>query len=237
MAIKEYINFDELEEIKNDDIEGTTKPKLKERDKIISDKQEKKELVKNVTKKFQGEFENAVNVRVQEITRDIKDDLIRKKEEKKPTTVTYSELHAYLTKGSAMNNAKYTYFEMAVGFDNFVRLTNEISKIIPSHFPTKKQFCSFMGITTRTYDRYANGEDLEMAEVIQKVEDYITDINLTMAQKGLIDSRTTLFSLKAIHGIVEANAPTLSYNVTETVDAKEMKDKLATIRKSIEMKK
>lgn len=109
---------------------------------------------------------------------------------------------------------KYSVTELAILFDYYKQFIEEINK---THFylPTKKNFCSFAGISSVTYDDYKHSEDSERREVMQMIDDYITDLQLTSAQNGEIKEISTIFREKAEHGMVEATAPVVIQHKSE----------------------
>lgn len=110
---------------------------------------------------------------------------------------------------------KYSNTELGILFDYYKQYIEQINKI-QTFLPTKKNFCSFAGISSYTYDNYMQSDDTERREIMQMIDDYITDINLTSAQNGEIKEVTTIFRSKAEHGLVEATAPVVIEHKSET---------------------
>lgn len=110
---------------------------------------------------------------------------------------------------------KYSNTELGILFDYYKQYIEQINKI-QTFLPTKKNFCSFAGISSYTYDNYMQSDDAERREIMQIIDDYITDINLTSAQNGEIKEVTTIFRSKAEHGLVEATAPVVIEHKSET---------------------
>lgn len=110
---------------------------------------------------------------------------------------------------------KYSNTELGILFDYYKQYIEQINKI-QTFLPTKKNFCSFAGISSYTYDNYMQSDDTERREIMQIIDDYITDINLTSAQNGEIKEVTTIFRSKAEHGLVEATAPVVIEHKSET---------------------
>lgn len=101
---------------------------------------------------------------------------------------------------------KYTAEQMQIMFEAFRKMMIKINEKI-TYAPTKKMFCSFIGISTATYTKYLNQGDAEMREIMLQVEDYVTDMQLSLAQNGQIKEITTIFRSKSEHGMAEAQAP------------------------------
>ena len=101
---------------------------------------------------------------------------------------------------------KYSNSELVLLFDYYKQFVMEINKY-QTYIPSKVDFCSFIGISTNIYNSYRTSDDAERREIVQKIDDYIADIELSLAQQGNIKEITTIFRAKAEHGYVEAQAP------------------------------
>ncbi len=110
---------------------------------------------------------------------------------------------------------KYSNTELAIVFDYYKQFITEINKI-QYFLPTKKNFCSFAGISSNIYDRYKQSDDSERREIMQIIDDYITDLQFTAAQNGEIKEVSTIFIGKTEHGMVEATAPIIIEHKAET---------------------
>lgn len=117
---------------------------------------------------------------------------------------------------------KYSNTELAILFDYYRQCINEINKV-KMYLPTKKNFCSFAGISSSQYDAWRKSTDDERAEIMQKVDDYITDIQLTSAQNGDIKEISTIYRTKSEHGMVEATAPIVVEHKSEVNTANILK--------------
>lgn len=93
---------------------------------------------------------------------------------------------------------KYSNIELGILFDYYKQFISQINKV-QTYLPTKKNFCSFAGISSNTYNRYIQSEDSERREIMQMIDDYITDLQLTSAQNGEIKEISTIFRSKAEH--------------------------------------
>lgn len=109
---------------------------------------------------------------------------------------------------------KYSNTELAILFDYYKKFIQEINKV-QTFLPTMENFCSFAGISTTTYKRYKQSSDSERREIVQMIDDYIADLQLTSAQNGEIKEITTIFRAKAEHGMVEAQAPVVIEHKSE----------------------
>ena len=126
-----------------------------------------------------------------------------------------------------INSKTYTPEEIMIGLELYrqaIALINE--KIV--YPPNIYTYCSFMGISTATYNSYR--VDPERAEAIKMVDDYIAGIQFTSAQLGKIKEVITIFGLKSIHGLYEAQAPLQVKSIDKT-DIDEIRDQLKLLKK------
>ena len=125
------------------------------------------------------------------------------------------QLKSMLTQKNTIGiSPKYNATELAMVFDYYKQFIEKINEI-QTFLPTKKNFCSFIGISSATYDNYKQSDDAEKREVVQMIDDYITDLQLTASQNGEVKEITTIFRTKAEHGMVEASAPVVIQHKSE----------------------
>lgn len=143
-------------------------------------------------------------------------------------TLSVIQIKSMLSAKNAFGiSPKYNNTELELLFkyyQEFILKVNEIQ----SYRPTKQDFCAFAGITTQVYNNWLKSDDDERREIMQRVEDYITDIMLTEAQNGGIKEITTMFRAKTEHGYVEAQAPVVIEHKSE-IDMDKMKKQLEAI--------
>lgn len=113
-------------------------------------------------------------------------------------------------------NKNFTAEELLIGLEMYRQVIAKINERVV-YPPSIFTYCSFLGITTTTYNNYKN--DPDRAEVIQMVEDYISGIQFTSAQTGKIKEITTIYGMKAIHGYYENPTPiTIKNDITLDID-------------------
>ena len=135
------------------------------------------------------------------------------------------ELKSLLSQKNTVGlSPKYSTTELAILFDYYKQFIQEINKKT-SYIPTKEDFCSFAGISTSVYNNWKQSEDAERREIMQKIDDYLVDIHLSMAQRGDIREISTIFRAKSEFGLVEAQAPQVIKHEMES----DMKQILANI--------
>lgn len=143
-------------------------------------------------------------------------DLINKLKHLGNNTPSVIELRTMISEKNLIGiSPKYSNTELAILFDYYKQFITQINKYT-RYLPTKQNFCSFAGISTQTYNSYKQSDDIERREIMQQIEDYITDIMLTSAQNGEIREVTTMFRSKTEHGYVEAQAPIVIEHKSET---------------------
>jgi hypothetical protein len=172
----------------------------------------KAELVKQ---EFQDNLQGYMDLRLNE--------LIDKLKNMKSNDFSVIELRNLISEKNLIGiTPKYSNTELAILFDYYKQFIDAINKHT-TYLPTKQNFCSFIGVSTATFNNYKQSDDSDRREIIQQIEDYITDIMLTSAQKGQIKEISTMFRAKAEHGYVEAQAPIIIEHKNETDVANIMK--------------
>lgn len=121
----------------------------------------------------------------------------------------------------------YTPEELMIGLEMYRQVIAKINEKVV-YPPSPFTFCSFMGMTTTTYNNYKS--DPDRAEVIQMIEDYIAGIQFTSSQIGKLREITTIYGLKAIHGFYENPAPVIIKNDIK-VDIDEIQSQIKALKK------
>lgn len=147
--------------------------------------------------------------------------------------LTVSQILPLITKRSVsdiatIQNKSYTPYELGEALNIYIDMIAEINKVCKFP-PSKGSFCALLGITRKTYDNYMC--DPDKLDVMGLIDDYITTTALTSAQLRELDSITTMFSLKAQHGFVEAQAPMVIEH-KKTTDIDTINAQLQALKKS-----
>lgn len=150
-------------------------------------------------------------------------------EENDVTRISYAKMYELMSSSNRYNRTKYSAEELFISFQVYKSVTSDISKANPKHFPNKQGFCNFIGISTSTYDAYKTQDDNEIVEVINRIDDYLTDVQLTMAQTGLINPGATMFRMKTEHGYVEPSEM-IQINNEVTANTSEIRQRLMSVR-------
>lgn len=109
---------------------------------------------------------------------------------------------------------KYSIEELYLLFEYYQQYIEKINEYT-TFPPTKKNFCGFCGISSNIYDLWRESDDLERADIMEKIDDYITNQMLILAQLGKIKEVTTIFRSKAENKMIEAQAPIVVEHKTE----------------------
>lgn len=135
----------------------------------------------------------------------------------------------------------YTAEQLEIVFEAYRKALVEINKKA-AMIPTKENFCAFAGISVVTYNKWLSDIiDEEKMEVMNRIDDYIKDTQITSAQLGEVKEISTIFRAKASHNMVESAAPQVVVHRTD-VDLDKVNGMIEEIKKgkslkSIELKK
>lgn len=184
--------------------EGTKKKIEESMDKrMVKENENKKELRKLETKLIEKEYKEGLKDYMEQRLFDFKYKLKHIDTESKLTLI---EIDKLIRGKYLIGNILYSAEELAMLFDYYRDFISEINKVT-RYVPTKKNFCAFASISSATYENYLIEGDSQRIETMKMIDDYITDISLTLAQNREIDNVTTIYRSKAEHGMVEATAP------------------------------
>lgn len=184
--------------------EGKDKGKI-QREK---DKTELRKMEANLVKE---KYKNGLKDYMEQRLFDFKYELKRINPESR---LTLLEIDKLIRGKKAVGGALYSAEELSMLFDYYRDFIAEINTII-RYIPTKKNFCAFAEMSSSTYDTYLIEGDSQRIEIMKMIDDYITDISLTLAQHREIDNVTTMFRSKTEHGMVEATAPIVIKHETD----------------------
>lgn len=174
--------------------------------------EEQAQLTKAKTELVQKEFQDGLKDYMEQRLFDLIHKLKHVETGKSLTTI---ELKSLISQKNVIGlSPKYNNTELAILFDYYKQFIEKINEL-QTFLPTKKNFCSFIGISSSQYDRWRQSDDSERREIMQMIDDYITDLQLTASQNGEVKEITTIYRTKAEHGMVEATAPVVIEHKTE----------------------
>ena len=194
--------------MKNQKDRKEKKTTAKQKETLDAKKMERKEqqnqLTEMKTELIKKEYQDNLKEVMEQKMFDLADKLKHIEEGKSLSVI---ELKSLLSQKNTIGlSPKYSTTELAILFDYYKQFIQKINEKTP-YIPTKEDFCSFAGVSTVTYNNWKQSDDVERREIMQKIDDYLVDIHLSMAQRGDIREISTIFRAKSEFGMVEAQAP------------------------------
>ena len=184
--------------------EETKQKMVKSKDESkVKKEQDKMELRKMEENLIKEKYKNGFKDYMEQRLFDFKYDLKRINPESR---LTLLEIDKLIRGKRTVGVALYSAEELSMLFDYYRDFISEINTVT-RYIPTKKNFCAFANMSSSTYETYLTDGDMQRIEIMKMIDDYITDISLTLAQHREIDNVTTMFRSKTEHGMVEATAP------------------------------
>ena len=194
--------------------------------RIEKQNQDQKALRKLETELIEKEYKEGLKDHLEQKLFDLKYAL--KHFDSSESRLTLVEIDKVIRGKTLIGTNLYSAEELAIVFDYYREFISEINKIT-RYVPSKKNFCAFAKMSSRTYDSYLINGDAQRIDVMQMIDDYITDISLTLAQNHEIDNVTTIYRSKAEHGMVEASAPIVIKH-EERINIKEIKEQVEALK-------
>lgn len=208
--------------------------KMKQTQRDFQDKKAVENETKNslIAKTFEEEKKNIPTILENKINK-IAERLAEKSDGISPT-----EIYSIMRNENYLGiKKKYTPEELGVLLESYTRIIEMINEK-QTYPPTIKNFCSYIGISTNTYNEWLVSTDSNRKEIMQRIDDYISDMALSLAQIRKVDTIATMFRAKTEHKMVEAQAPTVIRH-EESVSLDEIKEQLKALQNGqslVEMK-
>ena len=208
--------------------------KMKQVQREFQDKKAAENETKNslIAKTFEEEKKNIPTILENKINK-IAERLAEKSDGISPT-----EIYSIMRNENYLGiKKKYTPEELGVLLESYTRIIEMINEK-QTYPPTIKNFCSYIGISTNTYNEWLVSTDSNRKEIMQRIDDYISDMALSLAQIRKVDTIATMFRAKTEHKMVEAQAPTVIRH-EESVSLDEIKEQLKALQNGqslVEMK-
>lgn len=194
-------------------------------DNRLEEKEEYRKVKKEVVKMDKENLPSIIESRKRELITEI----IAYSKEHGLKRISYTKLYELMSSGNAYNRTTYSPEELFISFEVYKSITSDLALNNPTHFPSRQNFCNFIGISTNSFASWRTHDDLDLVEVVNRIDDYLTDIQLTMAQNNILNPGATMFRMKTEHGYVEPKE-FLSITNEVNVDRNEMKQRLASVR-------
>lgn len=209
---------------------ATNKERVDERQRKVIEtglivEEAKQELIE---KEWKGNLKDYLSDKLKELEEKIEDT----RGELNPIIV-----NSYLRHRSGFGaTPKYSPDELAIAFEYYQQFIETINTRVV-YPPTKKNFCSLLGISSNIYDSYRESDIPDMQEIMARIDDYITDNALALAQIGKLKEITTIYRTKAENKMMEAQAP-IVVKRENTVDLDDILRKVKAIKSgdTIELK-
>ena len=160
-----------------------------------------------IFEKYRQELPEVLHKRMEEISEQIATQIMLNTSEKREAispSVVYEWIKAPIF---APARSKYSAEDIQIILDNYTSMIAEINKNW-TYIPTRENFCAFCGISIYQYNLWLRDTDhIERLNAMSQVELYIVDMQQSMAQTGETKEVSTIFRMKAEHGMVETKAP------------------------------
>lgn len=101
----------------------------------------------------------------------------------------------------------YTAEKLIIAFELYRDMITQCNLNGMKIIPNKSHFSRFCGFSTNTYDGYMQSTDIAMRNLMEVIDDYMFDVNVTSAQHREIELATTMFRAKVEQGKIEPTAP------------------------------
>ena len=117
--------------------------------------------------------------------------------------------------------------EIEETFEFYRKIVEELNVGI-KYVPMIHDYCNLLGISKGTLNNYKS-EDEEYDEAISRVEDYFVGFLLQTGLQGKTEQVSTIFSLKAVHGLKDTNDLIIQNN-TQVIQNKSVDDILSSYK-------
>lgn len=124
----------------------------------------------------------------------------------------------------------YNAEKLAIVWDLYNEIVLQVNAKIGDFTPTLTSFCTFAGITLSTFKSWKNSVDEDMRIIVEKINDVCFDTNVTMAQKGELKERSTIYRMKAEQERVEKEQPQIHIHNEGTIDFEAMNKRLEELQ-------
>ena len=120
---------------------------------------------------------------------------------------------------------EYNAEKLGIVFELYSEIITEVNIELGEFLPTISGFCTFAGITTATYKNYRKSSDIDMRTVCEKISDYCFDSNISLAQKGKLSEKSTIYRMKVEQDKSEKSEPQIHIHAND-LDLGMVKDRL-----------
>ena len=147
------------------------------------------------------------------------------------------KIYSYIRNRNARGmTPTYSVEELYLLFEYYQQYIEKINEY-ETFPPTQKNFCGFVGISATAYNNYRESDEADRREIMEKIDNYITDTQLALAQTGKIKEVSTIYRTQAENKMIEAQAPIVFKNEMK-VDLDEIMSQVKALKtgQAIELK-
>lgn len=210
--------------------------------KAIAVKNSLRELESSYVNNQIANLDTLVKERENELTNKLvkyKEECVVKLKDKNGLDYTTTNLNPILIKGyffksiNPMANKEpvYSAEKLGVVWELFNEMVIRINQEIGDFTPNITTFCEFAGITVPTFNRYKTSADEDMRVVTQKISDSCYNANVTLAQKGRLRERSTLYRMKSEQKVLENEQPQIHFHAGDEINLGQMMERLNELSK------
>lgn len=123
----------------------------------------------------------------------------------------------------------YSPEKLAIVWDLYMYLIEQVNKEICVLQPTISHFCRFAGISVNTFKNYKIRGTNEMQILVNKISDATFDSNILLAQNNVLKDRSTIMRVKVENEVQEKPQVRVNVNVNEEIDLDQIASRLNEI--------
>lgn len=120
---------------------------------------------------------------------------------------------------------EYNAEKLALVFELYMDILTQVNIYIGEFIPNISSFCTFAGITTATFNNYKRSSDLDMRVICEKINDYCFNSNVSLAQKGSVSEKSTIYRMKVEQDKSEKAEPQIHIHAND-LDLGMVRDRL-----------
>lgn len=120
---------------------------------------------------------------------------------------------------------EYNAEKLAIVFELYMDILTNVNIYIGEFIPNISSFCTFAGITTSTFNNYKRSADIDMRTICEKINDYCFNSNVSLAQKGNVSEKSTIYRMKVEQDKSEKAEPQIHIHAND-LDLGMVKDRL-----------
>lgn len=124
----------------------------------------------------------------------------------------------------------YNAEKLAIVWDLYNEIVLQINAKIGDYIPSLTSFCTFAGITLSTFRSWKKSNDEDMRIIVEKISDVCYDINVSMAQRGGLKERSTIYRMKSEQERPEKEQPQIHIHNEGSIDFNAINQRLEELQ-------